>query len=519
MPHPIIDVGFDEALARGLSLGLQARSMQDLALYRDQRDAVEDRRLDLAADRDQNRWERDQRRLDQYDTAESNRQRAIEAKEAEQQRARGARSAYGSRQYQLYHGPAPAVDDLGETIPDWAMGQGGPGMAAPPGIAAPAGPAPAVRSIDSMSAPMGVRALTDDEQALDLYKQDQQQYGEMFADLGPAERMFEVKQALEAVKARQRQHTMRALEADPTFKDNPHLQRLWGDLYLQDSGARGGVNQIMGTPGKPGADPTLRMTEFDGLFPEGSLDQTRRGLLKAAYVQRGYLTSQDYGLAGLTEQDKFRMARSAQSYINRIDRMNTNATMGLGPPPTPEDMRRYETSLRILDDLLNGTDGKQGPAPASPAPAAQPGAAATPGTGAAGRTLEHAAAPQAPSTPAQAIQEDAIRQQVRQMKAQGMKPAQIQAARTGGTPYWAHSSRSTGPSPSPSTAAPAPSGRCRRRSPRSRPTHCLGRSSTTMWCCWPARPRRCGSTGSTVGTGRWARSSSRAATPRTRSIW
>ena len=48
MPNPILDTGIDEAIARGIGLGLQARQLRDAQLYRD--DILENRAraLDIA---------------------------------------------------------------------------------------------------------------------------------------------------------------------------------------------------------------------------------------------------------------------------------------------------------------------------------------------------------------------------------------------------------------------------------------------------------------------------------------
>lgn len=203
MPLGVLDTGFDEALARGLGLGLHARSLDESDLYR--RDKLQRDQEAL-----QNQVERtDIMRMRAEDTAAAAQERARQSdlklydKEATQAAQHGA--LYGSGQH-LFEDLTPPTED------DFAPGP--------------------LQATDSLYTPQ--------------YQQAGQEFAGNYADLPPQDRMSLAREAVVARKSRLAEKAQKSYEqftqgtAPETYPGGPDAWNLEHDRrYVSAFGASG----------------------------------------------------------------------------------------------------------------------------------------------------------------------------------------------------------------------------------------------------------------------------------------
>jgi len=229
MPNPILDTGIDEAIARGIGLGLQARQLRDAQLYRD--DILENRAraLDIAEQNAATRAEatdaanrlHDERLrfdMDRADAIAADRTRGLDLREAamyqkenDADRKRAGLMAAGQSVYEDLYPPEENI-----------RGDMGP--------------------------------FPSGEETTPEYRAAGENFATMYPDLDPAQRVSEWKSAHEAVQQRQALAQLQAHEAHPR-ESWPGGPEDWDArhrvLWMKAYGAKGSPTSYFGSIAKP----------------------------------------------------------------------------------------------------------------------------------------------------------------------------------------------------------------------------------------------------------------------------
>lgn len=352
MPHPIIDTGLDQAIARGMSLGLQARQLQDTRLYRDDQLEARTRALDIAEQNAQTRADTAEGvnavRMGQLDNAEralAIREQALYDKQDSAEAKREGLTQMGRRVYgDLYPAEENARTDMGPF-------------------------------------PQG-------EETTPEYRADQENYASLYPDMDAGTRTSEWKSAHGLVIQRQAQRELQALESHQRDKwpggaedwDARHraawmkANSVTGSPAAYMGPTLGQQDQFDQTIGARAADRAQRANQFDR-----SLEARQNGSTKPSQNERALrmLTDQqlDQLMADMAKPENswnWNAMLWAQFYAEKQRRATQPVNSGAGPAAGPAGVQPPAAMTQRAPSPAAGTVPPSAPPPAVSIPTVDP---------------------------------------------------------------------------------------------------------------------------------------------------